>query len=725
MFERLELFLVGLAVIVDTALLLIVRERANRSQVAIWLNILVLGAAAFHLGTFGRVLIENSSTSIVQPLDQIFMVCIVFGLLAMPSGMLHSAVRMLHTGLDAKPKRDLRYAWLYLPFAILPIAAILIFKSDHRSLMQAIAILIPWYIAWIVLANSAAIVCFRLLHKRYPATNRFFEGMIVCLIGTTLIAVAYGAMTNQASWERALRLPVCLAPLMPAGLFVWYSLRQRILPLVMDRTLMYGSLLALGLLFHRLTVTPLSLWVKEHSNIDLIIVESITLIGATLLIPPMRNRASEALRYLFSTNVFKVRDATRGLSVSLSQQSQNETTELLQWFVNELASQLDLDRAVIVIQKTTQTESAHEIYLSSSNQSNLQDGGSDGSATSQQTKDFATLCNAIQSQERLERGRIDLRSSLPPHELTTNREVSDAMERTRTLVAFRSSYRSVVGAVLLGDRRRNDRFADQQLISIALLCDQLAATLENKQESNRRILAERNMMQNEKLSVLGLIAGSLAHELRNPLSSMRTIASLTMEELGEEHPNFGDLNLIVSEIDKLTQTTQRLLDSAKPADASKESVEPDSVITRLLFVLSPLAKKLHVEIKTTFECNGGTVASTEVALSEIFFNLIKNGIEAASGQPNAQVLIETQICESNGMNSIRINVSDNGPSIPTQIQRTMFQPFVTGKVDGTGLGLYVVADRVRELKGSIELKENLMNGFDSSKTFSVLLPKLS
>ncbi len=291
-----------------------------------------------------------------------------------------------------------------------------------------------------------------------------------------------------------------------------------------------------------------------------------------------------------------------------------------------------------------------------------------------------------------------------------------AMERHGILLAFPLAFQSIHGAVLLGDRNRNDRLADEQMISIALLCDQLAATLGNKKESIRRFQVERRMIQSEKLSTLGLIAGSLAHELRNPLSSIRTIASLTMEELGPEHVNRQDLSIIVSEIDKLSQTTTRLLDSARPADERGNSVTPDLVIAKLLVLLTPFARQLHVDLRHSLNCPNVEVVGSEAAMSEVFFNLIKNGIEAATGRTDAWVQIQSECGQGS---SLKMVVSDNGPGIASELLDTLFEPFVTGKSEGTGLGLFVVADRIRDMNGSIKCSRC----DDSSTQFRVRFPR--
>ena len=331
--------------------------------------------------------------------------------------------------------------------------------------------------------------------------------------------------------------------------------------------------------------------------------------------------------------------------------------------------------------------------------------------------DWAMISQCTQTQGRLERGMALQRMTGPSDTQFDVAIALVAMERHGILLAFPLSFQSIHGAVLLGDRNRNDRLADEQMISIALLCDQLAATLGNKKESIRRFQVERRMLQSEKLSTLGLIAGSLAHELRNPLSSIRTIASLTMEELGPEHANRQDLSIIVSEIDKLSQTTTRLLESARPADDCGNSASPDLVISKLLVLLTPLAKQLHVELRHSLNCPDVEVAGSEAALSEVFFNLIKNGIEAATGRPDAWVEIQSEVVQGKG-SMLEIAVSDNGPGIASELLGTLFEPFVTGKSDGTGLGLFVVADRIREMNGLIRCSRC----DDNSTQFRVSFP---
>lgn len=743
LYYRLELFSAGTAVVLDAALLLIVLERINRPFVAFWLKTLVIGTLLFHVGYFGRVMIWYVDSPNAVALDHAMMCSIVAGLLLLPSGILHAAIRMLHTGLQAKPKRDYRYAVLYLPLLVsVPVFTSILSRND-RLFLASIAWITPYYMIWVLSANIAAMGFFLRFATKAQVPFRFSLGSIVALLLVCIGSVAYVVLSRDEQWEPILRLAVCMSPLILEGVFVWYTLKHRVLPLILDRTLLYAVSLIVALLLHQLIVSPVTSLVRERHNIDLSILEAILLIGILLFIPALRKRIREALRYLFSTNVFHVRDALRLLSVSLSQQGNLDPSALSQWFANELAHQLDLDTAIVVLSPEIEASvnsnifeadpvhnaaaqvretTTHERSESANKQGETVPEANKTTARSRTRKtpdaldDWVCIARAVQTAERLERGMFVPQSSSLPTEHWMLTKALQAMEQRGILLAFRLSFPTVRGAVLLGDRKRNDRLADEQMISIALLCDQLAATLGNKNESIKRLQVERRMMQNEKLSTLGLIASSLAHELRNPLSSIRTIASLTMEELGPAHANQQDLAIIVSEIDKLSQTTTRLLDSARPAEGESTSVSPDLVIAKLLTLLTPLAKQLHVELRVSLSSPDALVPSSEASMSEVFFNLIKNAIEAATGRPNAWVQVASSIA---GPSSLCVVVSDNGPGIDEALQQCLFEPFMTGKTHGTGLGLFVVSERIKEIHGSIACKRNEPA---NSTEFEVTLP---
>ena len=175
------------------------------------------------------------------------------------------------------------------------------------------------------------------------------------------------------------------------------------------------------------------------------------------------------------------------------------------------------------------------------------------------------------------------------------------------------------------------------------------------------------------------------------------VAIALAEDLGTGDERTSDVRMIIGEIDRLTQTTQRLLDFSRPADDKISTIVPDDVAMRLVGILKQLARQWHVQFDVELNAPTARIIATDASFSEICFNLIRNAIEAVRDSPSPRV----QVASVQNDGRFVLTVSDNGPGIDPVLQSTMFQPFVTGKSDGTGLGLYVVAERVTELNGRI------------------------
>ncbi len=692
--KAVELVLYGYAVVVDVALLLALLGRVNRGRVAVWLKSLVAGTAVVHAAIFARLMLQDGTGPLVTVIDRLLVLAICGGLLTLPSAMLHAAGRLHRTGIFPRPPHDRRYAWLYLPLLLLPLIAIRVWQMPQQDFLTQLG---PWtiaYLVWLVFANMISMVLFWRLRGRMASEDidAFLSRLSIGIAIITALCVGYALIANDTSYETPLRLLATLSPLGVSLLFVWHSLRGRLMPLVMERTFGYAVFLLGIALTNRLVIAPLNSFLKGKSNFDLLLIEGILVALVVLVVPSFRARVAESLRYLFSSNVLQVRDATRQLSLRLSQNASLDRDELVQWFANELRQSIALDQVTILLDRVS--GETQQVVRSAS----------DYEAAPQSTSAELMMIHraAAVSDRDLERGAID------------DTELNAAFDSEAALIAFPLAYRSITGTVVLGNRFRNDRLAQEQINALSLVVDQFAATLHNRYEERLRQQAERRILQQEKLSVLGLMSGSLAHELRNPLSSMRTIATLTIEELGTSHPCNQDLQLIVAEIDRLSQTTNRLLEFAKPEPQSPHSIFPDQVTLRIVSILEHLARQYHVETSLHLQCADIRITANEASLSEIIFNLVKNAIEAAKETEVGKVVIESR---SVG-NDVVILVSDNGAGIAEEIRQTLFQPFATYKPDGNGLGLYAAAERVRELRGTIEFRHQEPRG----TVFEVRLP---
>lgn len=701
---QIELFCVGFAAVVDTVLLLVLLERINRPLTAIWLKWAMVGATLWHVGSFLHATLRETIGPMATWLDALCMITMAGGLLLLNCGILHGGLRIDRTGAVPHPPTDKRYIAVYIPAMFIVAVAAAIIRSGSRDFMEATHEYHLPFLIWLTFANLTAAWLFLKNRNRLQASaaaaNRFLLKFSAGLVAVTLLAIGYVFGAQDSKFEPQLRLMTNLSPLLPTLVFAYYIFRRRLFPMVFERTLVYGAILLAVFYLHRLTLTRLMSRYSKEFQFDFVVVEGLLLVALVLAYQPLRNRFREGLRYLIGGDVAKVRDATRQLSVELSRRSGDDVRKISDWFAEGIMTGLELRHAQLCLAEWTDEECICKI------------ADTDASQIAVLVPAPEKLAAAKELFSKNSERWIDRSRCRDGRQLEVLRDAD-------TIAVFRIDYQGVDGHLLLGTLQSGDRLSDEQLNTISLLVDQYAATIHNRWLEQARQTAERRAIQQEKLSTLGLLSGSLAHELKNPLSSMRTIATLLKEDLGGNAEQAKDVDLIVGEIDRLTQTTQRLLDFSRPSDATYVGVAPDKVIERLLHILGHLARQHGVAITMNLQLGDALVGSTDSTLSEILFNLIKNAIEAVREVSRPQVTITTQLqpADDKATGSVVIVIADNGAGITAELQDHIFEPFVTGKADGTGLGLYLVGERVRELSGTISCSSDA-----TGTVFEVKLP---
>jgi signal transduction histidine kinase len=262
-------------------------------------------------------------------------------------------------------------------------------------------------------------------------------------------------------------------------------------------------------------------------------------------------------------------------------------------------------------------------------------------------------------------------------------------------LAVVKTYGTATGLLLIGKHRRNRELTAEECSAVLLLAEQLAVTLENGRLEAQRLDSQQRAAQAEKLSELGLLASSIAHEVKNPLSAIKTIATVLAEDLGQESPHAEDVRVILGEIDRLATTTTQLLDLARPRRDNGRPTCVAAVIDGTVRILRNRADAANVAIDFAPPEALPAVRAGELALREIFFNLLANALDASS--PGGRVVVTCTTDDDKVVTEIR----DSGPGISADVRFRLFEPFHTTKVNGTGLGLYTVGRRVRELGGDI------------------------
>lgn len=203
--------------------------------------------------------------------------------------------------------------------------------------------------------------------------------------------------------------------------------------------------------------------------------------------------------------------------------------------------------------------------------------------------------------------------------------------------------------------------------------------------ANRSLIdAETAMRRSERLAALGQFSAGLAHELRNPLGSIRGSAELLAKSTSDDNPLAKELAQIIrEEVDRTNALVSRFLDFARPLEPRRETVDIHTIIDRAASHSGVNQDKLHIIRNYSPDV---TPLSIDPALMEqVFINLLTNAAQASA--PDAPITVATRAIG----NEVEISVIDRGAGIPPDKIETIFNPFVTTKQGGVGLGLAIVA----------------------------------
>lgn len=272
-----------------------------------------------------------------------------------------------------------------------------------------------------------------------------------------------------------------------------------------------------------------------------------------------------------------------------------------------------------------------------------------------------------------------------------------------------------VGLLCLGEKKRGGSSSSEEWDLLGTLCNQIALAVENTRLVERRLQLERQMYEAERLSALGLLSASIAHEVKNPLSSIKAIATVLREDLQGDQTKAGDLSVVLREIDRLSRVVDRLLRFAQPKqDDGFQVLDLKVVLEDVVLILFHEAERQNVEI--CFEvADGLAVKGDPEDLKEVFFNLILNGIQAMDSDcTERQLTVQARRLQG----GVEVRVSDTGPGISEEDQARIFEPFFTTKASGTGLGLAIVKRDVERMGGVIEVA----NAEGAGAVFAVQLP---
>ncbi|MFC1827366.1 sensor histidine kinase [Thermodesulfobacteriota bacterium] len=236
-------------------------------------------------------------------------------------------------------------------------------------------------------------------------------------------------------------------------------------------------------------------------------------------------------------------------------------------------------------------------------------------------------------------------------------------------------------------------------------------------ETQLMLEVEEQLSAAQKLSALGQLSASLAHEIKNPLSSIRGTAEILLDEFPTDHPKREFVEILLKETKRLNNTVEEVLQFSRRGIQGKEKEETDTeplsqVIDRVTSLLASQLRKKSIKLTVTGWETGKTFFVAGEKLSQVFLNIILNGIDAAP--PKGEIIIET-MKQAGGYS---VTVKDNGSGIPDDLKDKIFGAFYSTKESGTGLGLSISKRIVESYGGTLTLSDSETGG----ACFTVFLP---
>ena len=222
--------------------------------------------------------------------------------------------------------------------------------------------------------------------------------------------------------------------------------------------------------------------------------------------------------------------------------------------------------------------------------------------------------------------------------------------------------------------------------------------------------AEAEARRAERLAALGQLSAGLAHEIRNPLGVIKGSAEMLSRKVESSEPLARELaDNISSEVNRLNALVARFLDFARPARLDLRPQRVSEIVEAALETVAQQVPGAKVKVERQYAEGLPEIPVDRQLCEQLFINLILNAYQAMDGREGRlRLAIAPQV--ANGEAGVGVSVEDDGPGVPAELREQIFNPFVTSKKDGVGLGLPIVAKIADDHRGWVRLEELYTGG---------------
>jgi signal transduction histidine kinase len=238
-------------------------------------------------------------------------------------------------------------------------------------------------------------------------------------------------------------------------------------------------------------------------------------------------------------------------------------------------------------------------------------------------------------------------------------------------------------------------------------------------ETNRRLeQAQAEARRSERLAALGQLSAGLAHEIRNPLGVIKGSAEMLTQKLGPSDELACELaGYISTEVNRLSALVTEFLDFARPLHAQRETGDITKVLDRTLDIVAARWKGKPVRVERNYADSLPLIPLDLSLCEQAFLNLVQNAYESME-ETGGTLHVEVRTATREAREGVEVVLADTGPGVPEKLLEEIFNPFVTTKKTGVGLGLSIVSKIVDGHHGFIHVE----NGPQGGAVFTLFFP---
>jgi signal transduction histidine kinase len=253
--------------------------------------------------------------------------------------------------------------------------------------------------------------------------------------------------------------------------------------------------------------------------------------------------------------------------------------------------------------------------------------------------------------------------------------------------------------------------------ALEFVAEQLPAAFDLCRLIEEKLQLERELAERERMALVGQMAASISHNLKNPLGSIKTILQVQMESPEMPSSMRRETQMVLDEVNRLSAKLSQLLQFSRPGARATKKGDRCNVVTvasNVVDVLRHEAEPSGISIELARTNGACEVAASGETVNDILSNVVLNAIEAVGRGGHVRLCLK---CEPL---SCTVAVEDDGPGIPAAFREKILTPFFTTKARGTGLGLAIVARRLEEIGGELKIDSPIRE--ERGSRFRVILP---